>query len=89
MNRKKSKQIKKKSHQLVVDWLQTMLVEEEQKKVNVNNFHKYLPEQTHIFVNKKLMVSSYTPRWFQKRIKKLIHKKDIKDITWLDTENLG
>jgi hypothetical protein len=89
MNRRKSKQIKKKSEELVVAWLQNMLVEEEQQKLTVDNYKKYLPEQTHIFVNKKLMVSSYTPRWFQKKIKKIIPTKNIKDITWSDIESLG
>ena len=36
MNGKKAKQIRKKSRQLVVDWLQTMLVDEEKEKVSVN-----------------------------------------------------
>ena len=89
MNRRKSKQIKKKSEELVVAWLQTMLVEEEQKKLTLNNFKKYLPEQTHIHMNNKIMLSAYTPRWFKQRIKKIISTKDLKDITWSDTENLG
>jgi len=63
MNRRNSKQIKKKSEELVVAWLQTMLIEEEQKKLTVENFEKYLPEQTHIYVNNKVMLSAYTPRW--------------------------
>tara|TARA_R100000544_G_C2173053_1_gene33183 strand:+ start:251 stop:520 length:270 start_codon:yes stop_codon:yes gene_type:complete len=89
MNRRNSKQIKKKSEELVVAWLQTMLIEEEQKKLTVENFEKYLPEQTHIYVNNKVMLSAYTPRWFKQRIKKIISTKNLKDITWSDIENLG
>ena len=61
-----------------------MLVEEEQKKVNVDNFKNYLPEDTHFFSNGKLMVSAYTPRWFAKRIKKVLKRKDINDIIYSD-----
>ena len=89
MNGKKSKQIRKKARELVVDWLKTMLVKEESSKVSVDNIEKYLPEQTHVFANNKMIVSAYTPRWFTQRIKKLVNKKDIKDITWSDIENLG
>ena len=87
MNGKKSKQIRKKSRQLVVDWLKTMLVEEEVKKLSVDNIEKYLPDQTHFYANNKLMVSAYTPRWFAQRIKK--SNKNLKDITWQDIESLG
>jgi len=86
MNGKKAKQIRKKSRQLVVDWLQTMLVEEEVKKLSVDNIEKYLPDETHFYANNKLMVSAYTPRWFAQRIKK--YNKKLQDITWQDIESL-
>ena len=87
MNGKKAKQIRKKSRQLVVDWLQTMLVEEEVKKLSVDNFEKYLPDETHFYANNKLMISAYTPRWFAQRLKK--SNKKLQDITWQDIESLG
>ena len=87
MNGKKAKQIRKKSRQLVVDWLQTMLVKEEVKKLSVDNIEKYLPDETHFYANNKLMVSAYTPRWFAQRIKK--SNKNLQDITWQDIESQG
>ena len=87
MNGKKAKQIRKKSRQLVVDWLQTMLVEKEVKKLSVDNIEKYLPDETHFYANNKLMISAYTPRWFAQRLKK--SNKKLKDITCQDIESLG
>ena len=87
MNGKKAKQIRKKSRQLVVDWLETMLVEKEVKKLSVDNIEKYLPDETHFYANNKLMVSAYTPRWFAQRLKK--SNKKLQDITWQDIESLG
>lgn len=84
MNQRKAKQVKKLSEEFVITWLKTMLIEEEQKKVNVDNFKNYLPEDTHFFSNGKLMVSAYTPRWFAKRIKKVLKRKDINDIIYSD-----
>tara|TARA_R110002020_G_scaffold223234_1_gene432271 strand:- start:733 stop:996 length:264 start_codon:yes stop_codon:yes gene_type:complete len=86
MNGRKSKQIRKKARQLVVDWLQTMLVDKEKKKLSIDNFENYLPEQTHVYMNKTFRISAYTPRWFAQRIKK--SNKRVKDITWQDIENL-
>ena len=82
-----AKKIRKKSRQLVVDWLQTMLVKEEVKKLSVDNIEKYLPNETHFYANNKLMVSAYTPRWFAQRIKK--SNKKLQDITWQDIESQG
>ena len=82
MNQRKAKQVRKLSKEFVVEWLKSMLVAEEQKKVNVNNFEKYLPEDRHFYANKKLMISAYTPRWFAQKIKKV--NKNINDITYSD-----
>ena len=56
MNGRKAKQIRKKSIGFLIDWLKIMLIEEEQKKVSVKNYKNYLPEETHIYANKKFMV---------------------------------
>jgi len=80
----KTKQVRKLSKQFVVEWLKSMLTEEEQKKVSVDNYEKYLPEEKHFYANNKLMVSAYTPRCFSQRIKKVLRTKHIDDITYSD-----
>jgi|TARA_B100001094_G_C17862271_1_gene638026 hypothetical protein len=84
MRELKTKQVRKLSKEFVVEWLQSMLTEEEQKKVSVDNYEKYLPEDRHFYANNKLMVSAYTPRWFAQRIKKVLRTKHIDDITYSD-----
>ena len=84
MRELKTKQVRKLSKEFVVEWLQSMLTEEEQKKVSVDNYEKYLPEDRHFYANNKLMVSAYTPRWFAQRIKKVLRTKHINDITYSD-----
>ena len=84
MNGRKSKAVRKKSIQFVVEWLQTMLVDEEKNKVNTTNYKNYLPTETHIFANKKLLVSSFTPRWFSKLIKKKLKSKPLDKILYSD-----
>ena len=75
MNGKKAKQLRKKSKELVIEWLKTMLIDEEKKKLSMDNFEKYLPEQTHVYMNKRIMVSSYTPKCYMKKLKKEYYKK--------------
>ena len=70
MNGKKAKKLRKKSKQLMVEWLRSMTPEgEDRNKINEKNLHEFLPDQTHIFANNKFMVSAYTLRWFYKKVK--------------------
>jgi len=84
MNGRQAKKIRKKSIEFLVQWLKTMLVEEEVKKVSFKNYKKYLPKETHIFAGRTLLVSSYTPRWFGKLIKKKLKTTSIDKITYTD-----
>ena len=70
MNGKKAKQIRRRGEDLLIEWLRTMVPEgEDTSKINKNNLHEFLPNQTHIFANGKFMVSAYTLRWFYKQVK--------------------
>ena len=65
MNGKKSRQLRTKSKQLMIEWLRSMTPEgEDKEKINEKNLQQFLPQQTHIFANNKFMVSAYTLRWF-------------------------
>ena len=72
MNSKQEKKIRKHAKHLMVEWLKSVVPEEEQEKVTIENVHNYIPEQTHVYGNRSLHVSAYTLRWFIKGIKKLI-----------------
>ena len=71
MNGKKSRQLRTKSKQLMIEWLRSMTPEgEDKEKINEKNLQQFLPQQTHIFANNKFMVSAYSLRWFYKQVKK-------------------
>jgi len=71
MNGQKAKQLRRKGEQLLIDWLRTMVPEgEDTSKINKNNLHEFLPEQTHVFANNKFLLSAYSLRWFYKQVKK-------------------
>ena len=89
MNSKKAKRLRRHAKKLVFEWLKSMLTEDEAKKLTSKNMDKYMPEQTHLYANRRIILSAYTPRWFQQRIKRIIrkNKKTIEDITVQEIEN--
>ena len=83
MSSKKEKQIRKHAQKLMLDWLLTVVPDEEKAKITLSNLQDFIPNQTHIYANRQLRISAYTLKWFAKRIKKLIHmgRIDFKMIT--------
>ena len=59
MNRKKIKKLRRKAKEILVDWLKSLLPEEEQDKININNIIQLMPSQTH-----------YNPHWTLKEMSK-------------------
>ena len=87
MNSKQEKKIRKHAKHLMVEWLKSVVPEEEQEKVTIENVHTYIPDQTHIYANQQLHISAYTLRWFVKGIKKLI-KQGRQDHTTIKVQEL-
>ena len=72
MNNKKSKAIRRHSESLLVEWLQSLLSEEEGAAITVKNYKQFMPEQTHVFANQKILLNAYHPKWIAKKIKQLL-----------------
>lgn len=72
MNNKKSKAIRRHSESLLVEWLQSLLSEEEGVAITVKNYKQFMPEQTHVFANQKILLNAYHPKWIAKKIKQLL-----------------
>tara|TARA_R100000742_G_C4183274_1_gene17702 strand:+ start:155 stop:460 length:306 start_codon:yes stop_codon:yes gene_type:complete len=71
MNGKKVKRLRKKGKTLLVEWLHSLLPNEEDKKeITVDNLESYLSDQTHIYVNRKFLLSAYSLKWIYKRVKR-------------------
>tara|TARA_Y100000004_G_scaffold153929_1_gene177896 strand:+ start:163 stop:468 length:306 start_codon:yes stop_codon:yes gene_type:complete len=71
MNGKKSKRLRKKGKGLLVAWLHSLLPNEEDKKeITIDNIESYLSDQTHIYANRKFLLSAYSLKWIYKRVKR-------------------
>ena len=71
MNGKRAKELRRRVRQILVEWLRSIIPDEEDsKQINVNNLEEYLSEQTHVYLNRKFMLSAYSLKWIYKRVKR-------------------
>tara|TARA_R100000656_G_scaffold105377_1_gene77523 strand:+ start:564 stop:836 length:273 start_codon:yes stop_codon:yes gene_type:complete len=71
MSGKRNKKLRKKGKQILVEWLHSMLPDTEDKDtITIKNIEDYLSEQTHIYLNRKFMLSAYSLKWIYKRVKR-------------------
>ena len=71
MNGKRAKEVRRIGRQILVEWLRSIIPDEEDsKQINVNNLEEYLSEQTHVYLNRKFMLSAYSLKWIYKRVKR-------------------
>ena len=73
MNRKKIKVLRRRAKEFLVLWMKSLLPEEEQKKVNINNILSLMPTQTHYIHNFQLHLSAWSFKWVMKRLKRNPH----------------
>ena len=70
MSGKKSKLLRRKAEDLLIGWIKTMTPEgEDVNRITRKNLQEFLPEQTHIYANNRVMLSAYSLRWFYKKLK--------------------
>jgi hypothetical protein len=72
MNSKICKRISRQTDLVLLEWLKTLVPEEEHVKVNINNIHDYIPNSTYFYTQRTLRLNFYSPKWVRKAIKKLV-----------------
>ena len=53
-----------------IEWLRTLLSEEDAKQININNIDDFLADQTHTFINGQFELSFMSSRWILKQLKR-------------------
>ena len=89
MNSKVCKKISRQSKIILLEWVKSLVSDEEKEKVTAANLASLLPDTNYFFVNRQIRVSFYSPQWVRKSIKKLVklgHK--VEDITIQELEAL-
>ena len=70
MNQQKLKVLRRKVKRLRVEWLKTLLNEEEASKVSIDNIDNLAPTQDYYVSNRTVYLSYMTPKWVMKYLKK-------------------
>jgi len=69
MNTKQLKKLRRLVKPIQVEWLQSLLSEEQGKDITVATVEGLLPEQTHAFGQGQLHLSYMTDKWIMKYLK--------------------
>jgi len=80
MNQKKIKELRKRVKPIQVEWLQSLLPEDQASTITVDNVEGLLPEQTHVFGKGQLYLSYMTGKWIMKHIKRNPHITTYKEL---------
>jgi len=72
MNGRKAKRIRLHSGTIIVDWLRTLLTEEEGQKINIENYKNFMPAQTHFMAHRTMHLNAYHPKWIRNKIQRLL-----------------
>ena len=88
MNRKRIKKINRHVGIILVDWLKTLVNEDEAKKINLDNYKELLPAQTHVYTNNKFFLSAFSPRWVRKKLKYIVAKNSSRDISTITLQEV-
>ena len=71
MNGRKAKAQRRQGKQILVEWLYSILPDTEDRAlITTETLEDYLADQTHIYLNRKFMLSAYSLKWIYKRVKR-------------------
>tara|TARA_Y100001951_G_C11246779_1_gene243844 strand:+ start:433 stop:726 length:294 start_codon:yes stop_codon:yes gene_type:complete len=70
MKKKKLKELKKIMRSIQVEWLRTLLPEEDGKQITIKNVREYLSDQTHTFIDGQFELSFMSDKWILKKLKR-------------------
>lgn len=70
MSEKRSRQIRRKRKELQVEWLKTLVTDEEAKKVSIQSIETLVPQRDYIMKNHTTYHSFMTNKWIEKYLKK-------------------
>ena len=72
MNGRKAKAQRKRGKQILVEWLRSILPTDTEDKalITTESLEEYLSNQTHVYLNRKFLLSAYSLKWIYKRVKR-------------------
>lgn len=83
------KKISRKTEELLVEWLGTLVSDEEMKQVNTKNIMKFMPStDTHTALKYGVQCIPFTPKWMRKQLKKIYKNNPNLDLDTITLKSL-
>ena len=86
MNSKQIKKLRKLVKPLQVEWLQSILPEDQAKTITIDNVEGLMPDQTHAFGNRQMHLSFMSDKWIMKVLKTNPHITTYKELLEVNEE---
>ena len=88
MNGKKSKRLRAQAKYVLVDWLKSLVSDDEASKITTDNYNSMIPDQTYIYLASSFRMNSFGDRWTVKQVKKFHRKNPDTPISDISFEKL-
>jgi len=82
------KRISRHTETLLIEWVKSLVSEEEADQVSLDNINSLLPSQYHFFIEEQLTLSPNSPKWIRKQLKKLVSSNPNINIEAITLEEL-
>ena len=90
MKKYKLKQIESRTKELLVDWMKTLVSEEEAKILNTSNILSYIPKSNpYMRTDTGSRLTAYSPKWIRKQLKSMIKLDPSLDVTLVTLKTLN
>ena len=80
MNQRKVRELKKRIKPIQVEWLRSLLPEEQAQTLTIDNVDELLPSETHMHTTDKTILSFMSDKWLMKKLKKYPEIKTYKQL---------
>ena len=80
MNRRLSKKINQKAIDIFLEWLSSVVSEEQAAQFVRKNYKEYIPDNAYYYVQGSHRNSLFTPRWIKRNLKRKLKQNPSKTL---------
>jgi len=73
---------------LLIEWVKTLLPEEEAAKVSLKNIQHLMPREQYYFADNRIYLNSYSPKWIKNGIKRILKQDSNVEIEMITMEKI-
>lgn len=89
MSGKQEKRIRAQARVVTVEWLKSLVNEEDAASISLDNYKRLMPNQKHIYLRRCLRLQAYSLKWMVKRIKNILKSQPSKELSTISLEDIN